>query len=106
MKKVLISILLLSAVLLPVAMVSAQGAAIPQVNSLDELFDAIKNAAVGILGIIVFIAFIYAAFLFLTAGGSAEKLGLARTAFIWGVVGVVVGVLAWSMFEIVKTMIQ
>ena len=53
MKKVLISIFLLSAALLPVAMASAQ-ANIPEVSSLDQLFDAIKNAAVGILGIIVF----------------------------------------------------
>ena len=101
MKKALISILLLSAALLPAAMVSAQ-ANIPPVNSLDQLFDAIKNAAVGILGIIVFIAFIYAAFLFLTAGGSADKLVAARTAFIWGVVGVVVGILAWSMLTIIS----
>lgn len=58
----------------------------------------------GILGFIwpifvgfAIIAFIVAGFLFLTANGDGGKIKTARDAVIWGTVGIVVGILAFSI---------
>ncbi len=41
--------------------------------------------------------FIIAGFLFLTANGNASKIDTAKKAVIWGVIGVAVGILAFSI---------
>jgi len=51
------------------------------------------------------IMFIYAGFLFLNASGDPGKVGEARQAVLWGAIGVGVGLLAWSIPFIVKTLI-
>ena len=51
---------------------------------------------------IVVICFVWAGVLFLTARGEPEKLKTAKSAFIWGVVGVVVGIIAYSIIAIVS----
>ena len=50
---------------------------------------------------IVVICFVVAAILFLTSMGNAEKVSQARSAFIWGIAGVVVGILAYSITTII-----
>ena len=49
------------------------------------------------------IMFIIAAFYFVTAQGEAEKVGEARQFVIWGVVGVAVGILAFTLPYVVST---
>ncbi len=49
------------------------------------------------------IMFLYAGFLFLTASGEAEKIANARQALLWGTVGVVVGLIAFSIPFIIRT---
>ena len=48
---------------------------------------------------------IIAGILFLVSGGDAEKIKTARNAFIWGVVGIVVGLLAFSIVSLVRSAI-
>jgi len=55
-----------------------------------------------ILGIAV-IMIIYAAFTFLTAGGSEEKLTTARNTLIYALVGVIVALLAFALPAVVRT---
>ena len=50
----------------------------------------------------VVIMFTIAGFKFLTAQGEGSKVNEARQAVIWGVVGVVVIILAWSIVTIVS----
>jgi FtsH-binding integral membrane protein len=50
---------------------------------------------------IAVICFAIAGITFLTANGDPEKLKLARSAFIWGIVGVVIGIIAGSIISIV-----
>jgi len=52
---------------------------------------------------IVIVMFVVAGILFLTAQGQPEKLTQAKQAFIWGVIGVVVGILAYSIVFIVQS---
>lgn len=54
---------------------------------------------------IAVLMFIYAGILFLTAQGIPEKVSSARQAFLWGVVGVVVGIIAYSIIAIVGSLI-
>ena len=101
MKKSLISFLLLSALALPV-LAMAQGTPSSS-NTLTGLITGIKTAAWLIFGAIAVIAFVIAGILFLTAAGNAEKILQARNAFLWGVAGVVVGILAYSIVSIVQS---
>ena len=51
------------------------------------------------------IMFILAAFLFATAQGDAEKIKSARSAVIWGIVGVFVALIAFSIVFIVRNLL-
>lgn len=105
MKITKILVVLLVGVVLPV-LASAQFidpnvGGVPKVGSLQDIISAIENAAAMIFGAIAVIAFITAGILFLTAGGQPEKIAAARSAFIWGIAGVVVGIIAFSIIKIV-----
>ena len=50
----------------------------------------------------VVVMFTLAGFKFLTAQGEPQKISEARTAVIWGTVGVAVIVLAWSMVSLLR----
>lgn len=54
---------------------------------------------------IAVICFLIAGILFLTAGGAPEKIQAARSAFLWGVAGVVVGIIAYSVIAIVGSIV-
>jgi hypothetical protein len=54
-----------------------------------------------IIGIII-ILFIIAGFEFITAQGDSAKIGKARQFVIWGIVGIVVVLLAFSMVSIIQ----
>lgn len=74
-----------------------------QIGSLQNLVNQIERAIWIIFGLIAVIAFVTAGILFLTAGGQPEKVQSARSAFIWGIVGVVVGIVAYSIIAIVSS---
>lgn len=110
MKITKILFVLLAGIVLPV-LASAQFidptvGGVPKVGSLQDIISAIENAAAMIFGAIAVIAFITAGILFLTAGGQPEKIAAARSAFIWGIAGVVVGIMAFSIIAIVASFIR
>ncbi len=110
MKNIKITIVSLSAILLPVMASAAIEGIAPGgygggIGSLSQLIHNLENAAGLVFGGIAVIAFIVAGILFLTAGGSAEKVQAARSAFIWGIAGVVVGILAFSIIAVVGSVI-
>ncbi|OGZ78142.1 MAG: hypothetical protein A2358_02215 [Candidatus Staskawiczbacteria bacterium RIFOXYB1_FULL_37_44] len=47
------------------------------------------------------IMFVYSGIIFLTAQGDPSKISTARQAFLWGVVGVIVGIIAYSIITVV-----
>lgn len=71
-----------------------------------DIIDNIITASWVIFGVIAVICFVIAGVLFLTAQGEPEKVKLARAAFIWGVVGVAVGIIAYSIISIVSSFIK
>ena len=110
--KLAISLISLSILLLPIAAVAqmsptANGGLVnTSVSSLGSLVNAIENAAGLVFGCIAVICFVVAGILFLTAGGAPEKIQAARSAFLWGVAGVVVGIIAFSIIAIVGSMMN
>lgn len=107
MQKIKIALaLVLSAVLLSPVVALAVPAGVPTVSGLNQIVTYIENALWIIFGLIAVIMFVIAGITFMTAGGQPDKVATARSAFIWGVAGVVVGILAYSIIAIVSTVMQ
>lgn len=75
----------------------------PDINFMD-IIDSLETMAWVIFGAIAVISFLVAGILFLTAHGAPEKLQTARAAVLWGVAGVVVGIIAFSIISIIGSM--
>jgi hypothetical protein len=105
MKKNLLKIFLVGSILLlPIVAIAQIGGSPPTINTdLEGIGNSIANAAWIVFTIIAVIAFVIAGVLFLTAAGNAEKIAQARTAFLWGVAGVVVGIMAFGIITIITS---
>lgn len=111
MKKIKLTLASLSILLLPVMALAqmqqtAPGGTGGSIGSLQQLINSLTNAAGLIFGGVAVIMFVIAGILFLTAGGTPEKVQAARSAFMWGVAGVVVGILAFSIIAVVGSIIR
>lgn len=102
----LISFVVLCLVAYPLGHVSAQLQTYGDDISYTTLIDNIKTATWVIFTIVALICFVVAAILFLTAGGEPEKIKTARSAFIWGIAGVAVGILAFTIITFVTGIIN
>jgi hypothetical protein len=102
MKKITLGLLLLGALVLPVVAMAQPSTT---VGSLQEIVTKLENAVWIVFGGIAVISFVVAGILFLTAAGSPEKIATARNAAIWGVAGVAVGIVAYSIIAIVSSII-
>jgi multisubunit Na+/H+ antiporter MnhB subunit len=67
-------------------------------NLVNAILTPVWQVFIGLAVIMVIVAGI----LFLTAMGSPEKVQTARQALIWGIIGIIVGVLAFSITAIIK----
>jgi hypothetical protein len=102
MKKITLGLVLLGAMVLPVVAMAQPAVTI---GSLQEVITKLENALWIIFGGVAVICFVIAGILFLTAAGNPEKVQQARNAFLWGVAGVVVGIVAYSIIAIVSSVI-
>jgi hypothetical protein len=100
MEKTKIALTSLGILLLPV-LAFAQPTV--QLGSLQQVINNIERAVWIVFGLIAVICFVYAAILFLSAGGQPEKIQAARSAFIWGIAGVAVGIIAYSIIAVVSS---
>ena len=73
------------------------------ITAISPAFDAFFGIIWMFFAAFAVIAFLIAGFLFLSANGNASKVAQARDAVIWGIVGVAVGLLAFSIPFIVKS---
>ena len=87
---------------IPLTNVSAQLFSYGPSMSIYNILPDVENLVALIFSAFAVICFVIAGILFLTAQGQAEKLTAARSAVIWGIVGVVVGLLAFSIIGIVS----
>jgi len=97
--------LILSSVLLASAALSVSAQYIPVYGQPIEFSDVLESIlsfmwiAFCVLAIIMFVV---AGILFLTALGDPQKIATARSAFIWGVVGILVAIVAYSVVQILE----
>ncbi len=78
--------------------------AVPSLN-ISTLIDVIFSIIWPVVVAFAIIMFILAAFMFFNAQGDPEKVASARNAVLWGVVGMVVALLAFSIPFIVRNTI-
>lgn len=104
MKKIVLSLIAISLVAMPVLAFAQIGGAPPTINmDLTTMGNKVANAAWIVFTIIAVVMFIIAGVLFMTAQGAAEKVQQARSAFLWGVAGVVVGIIAFTIITLVRS---
>jgi len=110
MKKIsfIAAILLISALTIPY-LASAQGGINrvqpkPSVN-LVTIIDAVLGWAFGLLIVLAALFIIYAAFLFLTGGGSETSTEKAKKLIIYAVVAIIVGFLSRGLVLIVRQLL-
>jgi len=101
-KKTLLTLALLGLVAVPF-FASAQPAV--TIGSISQLITKLESAIWTIFGGLAVVMFVVAGIMFLTAQGDPEKVKGARNAFIWGVAGIVVAIMAYSIIAIVSSMI-
>lgn len=72
--------------------------------NLITLGNSIESAIWIIFTCIVVVCFVVSGILFLTALGDPAKIKTARASFIWGIVGIVVGIIAYSAVRIIVSL--
>lgn len=115
MKKLTLALVTLSVLALPVMAFAQTGTntttgtgANPTgitISNFGDLIGRIETFMWLIFGGIAVIMFVIAGITFLTAQGDPEKVGTARSAFIWGVAGIVVAIVAYSILAIVSSIL-
>jgi hypothetical protein len=101
-KKIILSLILASFVVLPVVAFAQPAVTI---GSLPQLIAKLEAAIWMVFGALAVVMFVIAGIAFLTAQGDPTKVATARSAFIWGVAGIVVGIIAYSIVAIVSSMV-
>ena len=78
----------------------------PVITDWHNIFNAADEAAGALFGCIAVVMFVAAGILFLTAQGAPESLKKQKAAVLWGIVGVIVGIAAYSIIAIVGNMVS
>jgi len=107
-KKIAVSLATLSLIILPFAAMAYTAQPEPTATSftVTGIISKVVMNVWYVFAAIAVIMFVYAGVTFLTAGGAPEKIATARSAAIWGVVGVIVMILAYAIFNIATKLIS
>jgi hypothetical protein len=103
-QRILAATALITLVLVPglvLAQVNAAGATPSSICDILKLGNQIARWFGIIVFIIAIVAILYAAFLFLTAGGNEESLSTAKKVLIYGIIGIAVALLATNAIRII-----
>ncbi len=71
------------------------------VTPIKEKIESVSDVAWTIAGTLAVVMLIYAGILFVTATGEPEKLGKAKKAFIWGITGLILAILANTIVSMI-----
>ena len=80
-------------------------AAIGTVCDIFNLLQRVSTTFGAVVSILAILIILYAAFLFLTAGGNEEKVASAKNALIWGLVGIAVGLFSANAVNFINQII-
>ena len=70
----------------------------------DDLISDVNkiiNVVIGVLGVVAVAVVIYGGFLFLTAQGDPGKIKKGKDSITWGIIGLVIALLSWSIINFV-----
>ncbi len=75
----------------------------PAHNGDDLISDTSKiiNVVLGVLGVVAVAVVIYGGFLFLTAQGDPGRIKKGKDSITWGIIGLVIALLSWSIINFV-----
>ncbi len=104
----LIGIALVTPVLLPVVAQPTQGPPVvmPDIDAVEGFLDNIVKWMWAIASFVIAIFFLYAGFLFVTAGGNDDQINKAKGIVKWALIGVVVMLLATSILGIMQSFVK
>jgi uncharacterized membrane protein len=72
-------------------------------ESIATLISDFATYFAGIIFTLGILVMLYAAFLYMTAGGDEDKVGKAKSSFIYGLVGIGIAILAFGMFSLIAS---
>ena len=75
------------------------------INNFGELLLKIAGAVGGLVAALGTIMIIVAGILFLTSAGSPERMKTAKTALVYAIVGIAIGLAATAIVEVIKSVI-
>lgn len=105
-QKIITSLAILGILVMPVAALEADVWSTPAIGGIPNIPTFVGKVLTVIWQIFVglsIIMILVAGILFLTAQGDPGKLTTARQALIWGVIGILVGILAFSITLVIRT---
>lgn len=105
MKKTTIALIVLGLLVLPVLVFAQQAQQIDYANLVPNIMGKIITFVWQFFVGLTVIMFISAGILFVTSSGDPAKIKTARSAFIWGVVGIIVAIVSYSIVKVVRVMI-
>lgn len=111
MKKIIVSILCFSFLLLPVFF-QAQAAGVekttftnpmPGVSSANDLIGNVINGVMGVVGSLALLMFVFGGLTWMTSGGSKEKVKKGKDIAVWSAIGLI---LIFSAYAITRLIIN
>lgn len=112
MKKVLLILLIGIIIVFPALyIIEAQvtegpDVVLPDMEAVEGLLNTVIRWMWAIAAFVVVIFFLYAGFLFVTAGGNDDQINKAKGIVKWGLIGVVVMILAGSVMAVMQSFLQ
>lgn len=109
MKKVLLTVAMLALVLMPAVVLAQPNLGLNEFGSQTQLgtkqltatIASIINVAMGLLGMVVVVLILAGGFLWMTAGGSDEKITKAKGLIFGGVIGLAIILSAYAIAQFV-----
>jgi len=75
-------------------------------SSIIKAFENIRDWLASIAVALGVISMLWGAVMFLTAAGDPQKITSAKSHIVWGLVGVAIAILAYGVFEMMKSFLE
>jgi uncharacterized membrane protein YjfL (UPF0719 family) len=106
-KKNILALVSAVVILVPMITLAQVGGSPPALGlNLTQIAENIAKAMWIIFTAVAVVMFVTAGILFLTAQGQPEKIATARQAVIWGIAGVVVAILAFTIISFTTSLVS
>jgi len=69
--------------------------------TIQELIGNLIKSALGLIGSVALVVFIYGGFLWLTSGGDSTKITKGKSTMVWGTIGLAVILFAYTLVRFV-----